>query len=219
MRLARKAAEQYEPVATVEPKTLATTTPPEKTFAALYQQVHDPAMRRFEPVVGHDEAAEALQKAAVELYERWGELLPEQKTVATFMTAIAYRVRDGIRARRANSADVPLDNPIDEDEVVDEALQVPDVSIAFEAFELERLVNQVSMTLPRQCRRVWVLYKDGIPKREIAAILDVHESTVLRHLERARRDLRKAVVRAGYRISSTTALKLLPRQTGEATNE
>ena len=192
-------------------------TPLEASLAQLFALVHEPAMRRYEALVGYDKAWEALQNAMIEFYGKWSSLAPEQKTVASVMRAMDYRVRDVIEAARADTG-VTLTEEVEEELVRTQEIDPPDVAIAYEGIELQRIVDAAVNTFPPQRRRAWVLMREGYSNRDIAGVLGITESTVGHSLEIARKHLRKALRRAGYEVSASTARAAIPRQTGEGTH-
>lgn len=196
---------------------LTASSPHEATFAALFEQVHERALRRFERIIGYDLAAEAFQDAALELNRKWSDLLPEGKTAAAFMKAIEFRIRDRIEERR-NDPGTTLDEDVEQALLENDELDLPDVAIAYEGVELNAIVDRAVNELPEQSRQTWVLLREGYSQRHIADILRLDETTVSRHVARARKHLQQALRRAGYQISRSTARALIPRQSGEATN-
>lgn len=192
-------------------------TPLEASLAQLFALAHEPAIRRYEALVGYDKAWEALQNVMIEFYRKWSSLAPEQKTVGSVMKAMDYRVRDVIEAARADTG-MTLTEEVEEELVRTEELDPPDVAIAYEGIELQRIVDAAVNTFPPQRRRAWVLMREGYSNRDIAEVLGITESTVSHSIELARKHLRKALRRAGYEVSASTARAAIPRHTGEGTH-
>lgn len=217
MRFKREKAKREVPaqVAIVN-AGLRASTPREQAMAEIYAQAHDIAMKRFERLVGTAQAADALNDAAEELFEKWYTLQPEQKTVGAFLTAVEYRVLDELR-KQLNSRDIDVDDFADAD-TVGEALEVPDVGIAHQGQELEQIIDPVVRKMPPMRQRVWMMHREGYSNREIGVALGIHETGAGRHLDRARADLQRRVKRAGWEITATTA-RALPRRVGEASND
>lgn len=195
---------------------LPASTPREYAMAEIYAQAHDIAMKRFERLVGTAQAADALNDAAMELFEKWFTLQPEQKTVGAFLTAVEYRVLDEAR-KQLKSKEIDIDDFADAD-TVGEALEVPDVGIAYEGQELEQIIDPVVRNMPLMRQRVWVMHREGYSNRAIGAALGIHETGVGRHLDRARSDLQRRLKRAGWEITATTT-RALPIRAGEPSND
>src|SRR5688500_6916808 len=98
MSLVRRADREEVPLQVgVVDAGLVASSPIEHNFADLYRKAHDIAMSDAEWFLEYDAAFDAVHEAALELFERWGKLLPEQKTVPAFRKAVRFRVIDQLR--------------------------------------------------------------------------------------------------------------------------
>lgn len=198
-------------------EALKASTPAEGNFADFYALVHDPAMSRFEAAIGYHDASAAFQDVMIKFWERWATMPPEQKTVAFAFKAIDRRV-GAMRRGMQEDLGMTLSEEVEEDLLRAEQLDLPDVAVAYEGVEAQRVVDDAVSEFAGRMREAWVLSREGYSNREIAEVMGISESGVSQSLGRARKHLEKAMRRAGWDLPATSAKAALPRHTGDGSH-
>ena len=207
MRLERAKPRQAPALVGIVETGLPASSPVERDFAVLYGKAHDVAINQaFLALNDLDEARDAVQEAALELFEHWAELLPEDKTVSTFLVRVRYRVLDHMR-HRVRTIAIPDEGS--EDEVIHDMLVTPSVAIAHEGLEATKLLDDAVRQLPPRARKVWHLVRElRMTHEEAAEALGMAKGSVAKHMQLTRRALLVILDKAGYRLTDSTIRRL-----------
>lgn len=164
-------------------------------FTVAYVNVHPRALAHAERFLPGDEAREVVDEAMAQVWFRWAELTPAQRTDGYFLRAVHNGVVD---ASNAAGKRVPLEKAEEELEhwqarqfdaptARDTALDVLDLAIA---------------AMPRKRRRVLLLiHAQSCGYEEAATALGLSLGTIKTHIRLAHDDLRHAFRRAGFRVA------------------
>jgi len=183
-------------------------TPVERNFEDFFMRVHARAIAHAERFLDYDDAREAVQMAAVEMWGRWSELRPEQKNAGYFVLAVHNRVTDGLRRQ---------DRYVALTEEHDLAVEVtpPQLEPATDEMDTADLLSDMVAAMPLRRREVWTLVMEqGLTYEQVAAQLGLRYPTIGRHMSLARETLRKGLLAAGIGISGPSARQMLPSTTG-----
>lgn len=142
-----------------------------------------------------EDAEDLVQETFIKVYRNLKRFnnLSREETVALLVIYTRYTVIDFLRKKRPNSVGIPL--------LLDEEGEEKEIEIADESPLPDELVIQKETidrcaacidALPESQRTVVILkYHYGYKDREIAAVLNISESSVSSRLDRARKTLRK----------------------------
>jgi RNA polymerase sigma factor (sigma-70 family) len=209
MSLARTQAATPVRVGVQEKPVLSATTSGEREFKDIYEAAYDRAIDLAESLVSHDTARDAVQDVAVELWDRWEELQPEQRTAWYFLRAVQSRALD--ERRRSKRFVALVDEELDEQFFV-----LPDVALFRDDMLAEDLMDVFVRSMPPARRLVWTLVREArCSYEEAAAMLGISPRTVGKQLQQARAYIEASLNRAGIRLSDTTIRGLLPPRSSE----
>lgn len=191
---------------------LPTSTPIERSFEKLYLQVRERAIDDAERLVGYDAACDAFHAAALKVWKRWKKLQPEDQSAAYFLTAVHNQVIDYLRRDERH---VELTEELEESPEFPNLTRDPNGEV-----DVAQLVDRLIGAMPTRRKQAWILARDQkFTYQQIAAALGVSVATVDTHLRLARESIRNGLERAGFRLSRTTATKLIPPKTTEADHD
>jgi RNA polymerase sigma-70 factor (ECF subfamily) len=160
-------------------------------FAAFYRATSTRTLRVLHRMTGGDRhiAADALQDAYVVLANAW-----PVRCERTFDDNRRYLV--AIAANKVRDAYRALNRYADLNDEHEPAGEDPGIAAVLDELSAIRAIRDVIAGLPTRCRAVAVLYfLQDFGYREIASVLDIRESTVRTHVERARAVLQPHVDR------------------------
>jgi RNA polymerase sigma factor (sigma-70 family) len=208
-RLARTQSAEPLLVATVEPEApLKADTPLEREVEEFFRPLIDVATEHAERFLDYDAAQDAVQTAMVELWFRWSEMLPEERTPAWFLAAVHHRIVDELRRHGRN---VALTEEVEEEPDFPRVISVAEVTVKK---DLERWVDGMIDGMPRMRRHVYVLVRElGFSYKEAAETLGISVASVHTHLQKPRAYFLKGLEHADVELTSETILKLLPPET------
>ena len=172
----------------------------EAAAGELYDR-HGPALLRFLTVtLGDASAAEdVLQETLLYILRTASRYDPAQASLATWMRCVALNLARNELRRRQRRAMVSLDTPIrDGDRLmpISEMLQARQEPRE----KQEAIAHALGMlnALPKADREVLILrYVDGLPPREIGAVLGISARTASMRLWRALKELQAQVRKDG----------------------
>ena len=226
MRLARRTDHPPPALVAIVNAALPATSELEQNFADFYRRAVPVAVRHAEWFLDKADAWDAVQDAAAELFAKWSELLPEQKSIPFFVGAVHNRIADRWRSRsRDERKFVSVDDREIEDEYqeADDLFDEPSVVVGHERMTQVEFVRRViRSSMPPRVREVMVfIMEHGFTYPEIARALGLSETTVRRHVSRGYEILRREKARAEGRLLPDTPIKgTLPGQTsGEVAND
>ena len=154
----------------------------ERLFHYLFRQLNN-----------ETEAAELAQEAFVRIYHHRDRFQPEQSFSTWLYTIATNLLRDRLRWRRRHPQ-VSLDTDDEETGALKDVLpdSAPSPSDQTDANERAVEVRNAISSLPDDLRTAVILSEyDGLPHREIAAVLNCSAKAVESRLYRARAHLRK----------------------------
>jgi RNA polymerase sigma-70 factor (ECF subfamily) len=183
-------------VAVVEPTRLPAEPGLEEMFCDAYRRVHDRALDHAERFLSSDEARDAVADAIAEIWVKWAELTPEQRSDAYFFGCIHYHV---LLRLRKNASLAHLDDA--EAELA--RLAIHEIDTPTRATTAGDVIDLVVAAMPPRRREVFVLIREQeFTHKEAALILGVSEGTVNTHIRLAADDLRAALRDKGFRIAA-----------------
>jgi RNA polymerase sigma-70 factor (ECF subfamily) len=197
-------------VATVEPEApLQAETPLEREVEEFFNPLIATATTHAERFLSYDAAQDAVQAAMVELWFKWSEMLPEERTPAWFLAAVHHRIVDELRRRGRN---VALTEEVEEEPDFPRVISVAEVTVKK---DLERWVDGMIDGMPRMRRHVYVLVRElGFSYKEAAETLGISVASVHTHLQKTRAYFLKGLEHADVELTSQTIMKLLPPKAG-----
>jgi RNA polymerase sigma factor (sigma-70 family) len=165
----------------------------EAAAAELYDR-YSPALMRFLAItLGDAQAAEdVLQEAFLYVFKSAEKYDPTQSALATWLRCVALSLaRNELRRRRRKPA-VSLDTPVEETSgrlrPISERLSAK--STDRDQREASARVLQILNGLPEEDREVLILrYVEGLPPREISAVLGISPKAVSMRIWRAVKEL------------------------------
>jgi RNA polymerase sigma-70 factor (ECF subfamily) len=223
MRLMRK--DNFDEEATllvgvVDPPALPAESALEQLYCDMYVRVHDRARDYAGRFLSRDDAKDAVQEAALKVWRIWTRLRPDQRNDAYFFRAVHNCVRD---AREAARKFVRLEDA----EIELEALAVRAADKAALEERITDVLNATVAAMTPERREVYLLVcEQEFTYKDAAATLRVSEQTINYHIVRARKDVRAAYAREGYRVTESHYARLpagtptaLPPGTGSSAND
>lgn len=168
---------------------MAEPPPTERSFGSLYETTLTPLRRYLASVLGClHEAQDVAHDAYLRTYEAMREKDVAQPKAFLFTTA--RRLALNFRMRRASRMQ-PEENAVLDRAAADQ----PDAAATVMA-EQERAALEAAIAgLPEGCREVLILRnRDGLSHQEISERLGIARSSVEKHLARALRLLREAMI-------------------------
>lgn len=225
MRLARRTDHPPPALVAVVNAALPATSPLEQNFADFYRRAVPIGVRHAQWFLDTPDAWDAVQDASSELFRKWKDLRPEQKSIAFFVAAVHKRILTRQkRAMREQRRFADVDVGEIEDEYEEKVDLFDDLSVVvgnklMTAVEFVR--SEVKNLSPRLREVVVFTMEHGMTYAEIAETLGIAEVTVRRHMSLAHAALREARAKAEGRLLPDTPIKgTLPGQTsGEVAND
>lgn len=169
-------------------------------FDRLYQATYQRVFRTLISITGDPAAAEdCTQDAFLQAFKAWGKWKQDAPAEAwlhriAINTAISYRRKQ--RLREVGELIRRLGRPVDLDPQ-DHALE-------------SEVMHELRRLPPKQAAVIVLRHLHGYTNREIAASLEVPESTVATRLMVAKRTLRQRLRRSNSPISDTSDLLRVP---------
>ena len=163
----------------------------EKAFETLVRRHQDRVYRLLYRMLGsREEAEDACQEAFLSLH-RHGHRFRREARFSTFL----YRVAANAALNRRRSLGRARARQRELAQTQAAGAQLPstprDPEDAAGGAEIQQIVQRALQTLPEELRTAVVLYDlEGLPYKEIAAILAIPEGTVKSRIHRARHSLR-----------------------------
>ena len=191
---------------------------PETSDSFLVQQAHNGDQEAFEVLVSrykqslfgliyhyigeYHETEDVLQQVWLQLYLSLATLRPHAQIKPWLFTVARNRSLDFLRHKRLHSqrlhsfSEVKANNEEDEVAFLDTILDLsPTPEEQAELHDLQREIQHAIRALPHTYRSVvWLSYGGQLKYAEIGRILDIPDSTVKTHFNRAKPFLRAAFV-------------------------
>jgi RNA polymerase sigma factor (sigma-70 family) len=189
-------------VAVVPPPSALPEPTLERQFVELYNRIHTPARDHAERFLNREDAEDAFGDATFVLWRRWHSLAPEQRT-EKWMFGVVHRC---VLAKRRE-----INRYVSLDEADDELFEMarPDDPSASPS-DAAALLDDCIARMPQKRREALLLVREqDFTYDEAAETLGVDYETVKSHLRHATENLRTAFARAGFRIESPRAQRLL----------
>ena len=203
-------------VAVVSPPNAAVVSNLDQLYVEAYTRLHGPALDHAERVLSTDDAQDAVGDAMLILWNRWATLTPEQRSDRWVFGVVHRCVRVKRRLNlRATKSRVSLDDAEDELEAI--------AASAFPAPTRGDLAAEVLdaalLVMPPRRREVLLLVNEhDLSYEEAAEAMGLSVGTINTHMRLAKKDLRTAFTRAGFRIENFQPAQLLAPK-GDAAND
>lgn len=179
----------------VPPTTLPAETELERMFCETFRRFQPGAKAFAERYLSREDAKDACADAVAEIWLRWRDLRPDQRTDGFFFGVLFHKVVD---ARRAVRAVVTL-------EEAEEQLEwrvASESAVREQAAVVAELLDETVAAMPPKRRAAFHLVREEeFTYKEVAATMRVSEATVNRHITLGNADIRAAFEREGYRLA------------------
>lgn len=157
-------------------------------FELLYNRhwasLLDEAYRRLQI---KEDAEEIVQEIFIDLYIRKNSIVIEQSITAYLHRAVQFGVYKKIRTYITERKYQELAKL--------QLSRLPDPITHTEYNDLASTLQKAISSLPQKCREVFLLSRErGLSHHEIARQINISQSTVEKHISRAIKSLRKAIV-------------------------
>jgi RNA polymerase sigma-19 factor, ECF subfamily len=157
-------------------------------FESLYNRhwasLLDEAYRRLQI---REDAEEIVQEIFIDLYIRKDTIVIEYSITAYLHRAVQFAVYKKIRSYIADRKYQQLAKL--------QLSRLPDPIIHAEYNDLASSLQKAISSLPQKCREVFLLSRErGLSHHEIARQTNISQSTVEKHISRAIKSLRKAIL-------------------------
>jgi RNA polymerase sigma-70 factor (ECF subfamily) len=171
-------------------------------FAELYTRVQPLGVDHATWFLSESEAKDVVTDALGEVWARWHNLSPEQRTVAYCLGAIHHHI---LKRWRENKRLVDLDDA----EADLSRIAFHEIESPTRAVTAADVLDLVVAAMPPRRRDVFLLIRElGYTYKEVAELLSMSEGTVNTHVRLAAEDLRAAFQRHGFRLASGRAARL-----------
>lgn len=183
-----------------------------RQFNEVFRRLHAPLISFAEQLLDRESARDAVSQTFLEMWRRWPQLTPEQRSDKYFFGAVRHKAADALAAMRAF---VSLEDA--EEEL--ERMVVSEASPAWGGDTAADVLDAAIAAMPAARREVFLLAKEqGLRYADVAEQLGLKIGTINTQMLRAYADIRAAFARA--RIALPTAQPpRLPSATGGANND
>lgn len=176
-----------------------------------FRRLHARLISHAERLVDRESARDAVSQTFLELWRRWPQLTPEQRSDQSFFRAVRNKAS---RALGANKRFVSLE---DAEEELDRKV-VSETSPAWGQDSLAQVIDAAVAAMPAARREAFILTKEqGLTYREAAEVLGLSPATINSQLLKAYADIRAAFARRNISLPTAQPPRL-PSSTGGTSN-
>lgn len=177
-----------------------------------FRRLHARLISHAERLVDRESARDAVSQTFLELWRRWPQLTPEQRSDRYFFRAVRNKAAD---ARGAHKKFVSLE---DAEAELDRKV-VSESSPAWGQDSLAQVIDAVVAAMPAARREVFLLTKEqGLTYKEAAEVLGLSPATINSQLLKAYADIRAAFARRNIALPTAQPPRL-PASTGGTSND
>ena len=174
----------------------------QQSFSDAYRRLHGPVFDHAERYLDRESAEDAVGQTMAELWSRWPQLTPEQRSDQYIFGAVHHTILDMLKARRTV---VSLDDAEEELEI----LAARSVEAPSRVDTAADVVDALLASMPARRRDVFLLVREQLfTYMEAAEALGLSEGTINTHMRLATKDVQTALARAGFRIASAEFVRL-----------
>lgn len=168
-------------------------------FSAKYVRLHGRLVAHAERLLSREDARDAAAQTCAEIWYRWSQLTPEQRSDRYFFGAVHKTAIDMFKAQRLL---VSLDEAEEQlDRMVEREVELPT-----RADTAADILDLTLATMPARRREVFQLIReDGFSYEETAEQLGLSLGTIRTHYRLATGEIRAALRRAGIRVADRKA--------------
>ena len=183
-----------------------------RQFNDTFRRLHAPLISHAERLLDRESARDAVSQTFLELWRRWPQLTPEQRSDKYFFGAVRNTAADALAATRAF---VSLEDA--EEEL--ERKVVAEASPAWRGDTSADVIDAAIAAMPARRREVFILMKEqGLTYAEAAEQLGLSIGTINTQMLRAYADIRAAFARAHIPLPTAQPPRL-PSSAGGANND